>query len=174
MCRVSPEWDEASAIRCLWSRYVITSYSIHYTKLYENRCGAICPVPIRTCYRSCKHRSNLRCPPGCINRRPRITSYNVCYTKLLRFSRCFGGCFAFGGHRSGSSSGFGSCIGFALGNFSGHGRITSYNVCYTKLLRVPVCRHHHLLFRYAGGGLGKRSRNGLLSPCRTQPNTDIC
>ena len=47
----------------------------------------------------------------------RITSYNVCYTKLLRRSNCRKPC-----------------------NSSGHKphefcRITSYNVCYTKLLR---------------------------------------
>ena len=47
---------------------------------------------------------------------PRITSYNVCYTKLLR-----------------------SVLEINSGNyFSGKHRITSYNVCYTKLLRVKV------------------------------------
>ena len=44
---------------------VITSYSIHYTKLYESR---------------------WRCSGICMHLRPfRITSYNVCYTKLLRY-----------------------------------------------------------------------------------------
>ena len=47
--------------------YVITSYSIHYTKLYDHNqvYQPICP----------KHYGL----PG-----DRITSYNVCYTKLLR------------------------------------------------------------------------------------------
>ena len=42
----------------------------------------------------------------------RITSYNVCYTKLLRKN--------------------GACLAMVS---SAVGRITSYNVCYTKLLR---------------------------------------
>ena len=47
---------------------VITSYSIHYTKLYEVKVDPK-PSPIET--------SQTR--SAC-----RITSYNVCYTKLLR------------------------------------------------------------------------------------------
>ena len=51
---------------------VITSYSIHYTKLYERSYLLLCwgyfygsePTQKKSC---------------------RITSYNVCYTKLLRF-----------------------------------------------------------------------------------------
>ena len=69
----------------------------------------------------------------------RITSYNVCYTKLLRdlrlvLNRCFGLGFSFraGGrvmdlpHLS-IDSGRSITLEF---------RITSYNVCYTKLLRT--------------------------------------
>ena len=46
----------------------------------------------------------------------RITSYNVCYTKLLRV--------------------MGRTTFFVLK--SAQHRITSYNVCYTKLLRVSL------------------------------------
>ena len=48
---------------------VITSYSIHYTKLYD------------------EYNSGRNYPSGTSNRSvARITSYNVCYTKLLRKS----------------------------------------------------------------------------------------
>ena len=48
---------------------------------------------------------------------PRITSYNVCYTKLLRFILLLVSC------------------GAMAQSFMMNPRITSYNVCYTKLLR---------------------------------------
>ena len=79
---------------------VITSYSIHYTKLYENEmtaekliieaidiiggaaplnfdCGTLCD---RAC---CVGEGYMMVFPGEMNLL-RITSYNVCYTKLLR------------------------------------------------------------------------------------------
>ena len=66
----------------------------------------------------------------------RITSYNVCYTKLLRFdalalSRYLGGGMGGGG-------GGGDLAGNPRSDFPDTAewfRITSYNVCYTKLLR---------------------------------------
>ena len=88
---------------------VITSYSIHYTKLYD-------------IYGTSFEKEVAN----------RITSYNVCYTKLLRSgtstatlkipdtgqTRCY------------DSEGMEiNCRG------TGQDRITSYNVCYTKLLR---------------------------------------
>ena len=61
---------------------------------------------------------------------PRITSYNVCYTKLLRYE---------GNYNS-------PVLGYFEGDYTvpfdlclqWHLRITSYNVCYTKLLRLAV------------------------------------
>ena len=60
----------------LWKSDVITSYSIHYTKLYdsmlrETRQTARLQIRIDGMVRL----EELVC---------RITSYNVCYTKLLR------------------------------------------------------------------------------------------
>ena len=60
----------------------------------------------------------------------RITSYNVCYTKLLRVIQPH----VYPKLRAGCGTGVG------LGQFQerempGLTRITSYNVCYTKLLR---------------------------------------
>ena len=53
---------------------VITSYSIHYTKLYDD---------IFLFHRRCsERRERVQC--GCMADDLRITSYNVCYTKLLR------------------------------------------------------------------------------------------
>ena len=52
----------------------------------------------------------------------RITSYNVCYTKLLR--------------SSGTPYTWANLVQVQLKN-----RITSYNVCYTKLLRVLSRQH---------------------------------
>ena len=72
-------------------------------------------TPLRSC--SWRPLSATRCA-SC----NRITSYNVCYTKLLRYGRrCKRACTAPSLTRS-------------LHAY----RITSYNVCYTKLLRVPV------------------------------------
>ena len=65
---------------------VITSYSIHYTKLYEyflskpeRQNGLLVPIwelALAEGYDTTDALSVLR---------TRITSYNVCYTKLLRF-----------------------------------------------------------------------------------------
>ena len=54
---------------------VITSYSIHYTKLYESNLDLIISVGTAV--------DELAAGLG-INTWNRITSYNVCYTKLLR------------------------------------------------------------------------------------------
>ena len=62
---------------CSWrglaASNVITSYSIHYTMLYEHWPG--CRSQCCDCY--CRSRWLGS---------PRITSYNVCYTKLLRLA----------------------------------------------------------------------------------------
>ena len=81
----------------------------------------------------------------------RITSYNVCYTKLLRL-------FGVGPRYSGSPEEIGKHIdwpatpdkvlpGVTIGvakkkgtNSVNLARITSYNVCYTKLLRIHFYR----------------------------------
>ena len=84
--------------------------------------------------------------------RSRITSYNVCYTKLLRAESLLGD----GTDRRQRSVGdpdppffccfkidivvTGTLPGDQLQHFSGINRITSYNVCYTKLLRIAVSR----------------------------------
>ena len=59
---------------------VITSYSIHYTKLYEVDLtkvddDEICVINPKT---------NLLSAEAFVEEINRITSYNVCYTKLLR------------------------------------------------------------------------------------------
>ena len=54
----------------------------------------------------------------------RITSYNVCYTKLLRSRIC--------------CTNVGSCPTQIVGYRNAQHRITSYNVCYTKLLRMKL------------------------------------
>ena len=60
---------------------VITSYSIHYTKLYDI---FILP-PLLTAAMTAP--LLLRCLlAGGVGRGVRITSYNVCYTKLLRYN----------------------------------------------------------------------------------------
>ena len=71
---------------------VITSYSIHYTKLYEYWPGTgRIRIPgtglrIFSCFPHIPSRSETSsskpCVMGC-----RITSYNVCYTKLLRMGQ---------------------------------------------------------------------------------------
>ena len=72
----------------------------------------------------------------------RITSYNVCYTKLLRFGTVIGQTSSQEPHPVHFSSdkylGFFSIftLKFPMYPFTSFTRITSYNVCYTKLLRT--------------------------------------
>ena len=92
----------------------------------------------------------------------RITSYNVCYTKLLRVEVIGGlmagslALLADAAHMltdamdgtlarvSGKVSRFGAFLDSTIDRFEesvvflGLSRITSYNVCYTKLLRLKV------------------------------------
>ena len=67
---------------------VITSYSIHYTKLYEYHGKLGKSVPLNPFKDSATiHSQNLEriIQYNDLNDREyRITSYNVCYTKLLR------------------------------------------------------------------------------------------
>ena len=72
--------------------YVITSYSIHYTKLYDGRLhavlifvqkGVVRLVFVAVQLRFLTAKTNHLLQPG-TEERDRITSYNVCYTKLLR------------------------------------------------------------------------------------------
>ena len=73
----------------------------------------------------------------------RITSYNVCYTKLLRVFNTLTG-FKYIGEKMNQFDetgehtylfGYEESYGYLAGN-----RITSYNVCYTKLLRTRPLR----------------------------------
>ena len=57
---------------------VITSYSIHYTKLYDGTLAPRLPELVAALHREV--------PSGVGSTGSRITSYNVCYTKLLRSS----------------------------------------------------------------------------------------
>nr|WP_238995544.1 hypothetical protein [Streptomyces cyaneogriseus] len=113
----------ANSSQRIFSWGVITSYSIHYTKLYDRhrRCGAAAA---------------------------RITSYNVCYTKLLRGGRTPplrpDRRTAGAGHplRAGAERVITSYSIHYTKLYDRHrrcgaaaARITSYNVCYTKLLR---------------------------------------
>ena len=78
--------------------------------------------------------------------RRRITSYNVCYTKLLRAEvvgvlAFFGPSFRLGTERIEAElipmlQEAGGAISAGLGYLGD--RITSYNVCYTKLLRASA------------------------------------
>ena len=67
---------------------VITSYSIHYTKLYDNGIPRFLDVgQCNDAYSAIQLALALAEEFGCgVNELPlsRITSYNVCYTKLLR------------------------------------------------------------------------------------------
>ena len=58
-----------------WLHSVITSYSIHYTKLYENGKYYVYYT---------KRQTSVKPVGGVWTSGYRITSYNVCYTKLLR------------------------------------------------------------------------------------------
>ena len=104
--------------------HVITSYSIHYTKLYEslnidnvqltpgdNGLNISANFTKVSNYFSDKYgqhkvwvrfmlvQKQFEAPDGTVHRNvmvdmlPRITSYNVCYTKLLRRSFPFANCF---------------------------------------------------------------------------------
>ena len=80
----------------------------------------------------------------------RITSYNVCYTKLLRDPEQYQG-FAFGmGIERLAMLRYGvNDLRLFFDNdlrFLAH-RITSYNVCYTKLLRQPRKSRKYLFAR---------------------------
>ena len=74
----------------------------------------------------------------------RITSYNVCYTKLLRVgpgpfpSEVLGFRLDSVKEHGGQAGTDGDVLGNQI--FKEDGRITSYNVCYTKLLRLPFHR----------------------------------
>ena len=124
---------------------VITSYSIHYTKLYDEVLNnttednkeeleaildvdsVLKAIAINTVmgnydsYNGSKaHNYYLLYSDGKFSY-IRITSYNVCYTKLLR---------------SVSDCSVASVVGTVPMNSPRLSRITSYNVCYTKLLRI--------------------------------------
>ena len=143
--------------RWLKSTVVITSYSIHYTKLYDHEHAGVAP-----------RRGTVRVD--------RITSYNVCYTKLLRDEQ--GEQHQQQGHqveedhlvigvvadaeeaverlvarllgptgKLQAEQGRPGNVGDAVGADGQAGevvqqdaRITSYNVCYTKLLRNRTAR----------------------------------
>ena len=70
----------------------------------------------------------------------RITSYNVCYTKLLRENR--GNVYEFAHTLIDAGAdvvfGHGPHVPRAIEVYKGRFRITSYNVCYTKLLRFAA------------------------------------
>ena len=115
---------------------VITSYSIHYTKLYETNkileghwIYIIVEVKYMrsSFYRQRHENQNRNCQhnqprPISDEIRNRITSYNVCYTKLLR-------------RNSHQHSGHTTDYKWSQESKCPI-RITSYNVCYTKLLRT--------------------------------------
>ena len=70
---------------------VITSYSIHYTKLYENgSCNSNVIASLHKSHTSPVFLKNMTRDLSLLlsSTRPRITSYNVCYTKLLRVCLC--------------------------------------------------------------------------------------
>ena len=86
----------------------------------------------------------------------RITSYNVCYTKLLRRASIDGGLtitanngalsLMTSNNMDATATGDGASATSAEGTSVGVGvainvRITSYNVCYTKLLRIAHVAH---------------------------------
>ena len=102
---------------------VITSYSIHYTKLYDRSSNYRIRIP-----------SNAELEAlyaDMLKESLRITSYNVCYTKLLR-ERLL---------RYSQTDLLRSYSALVEKHFrelhkvTDYARITSYNVCYTKLLR---------------------------------------
>ena len=148
---------------------VITSYSIHYTKLYDRvfergaedrECGQFADehfvgdtVPVRvdavtdSLHRLHAEMEHHRALAEVANRR-RITSYNVCYTKLLRASFA-AEAIQFDATDNDALARIAPQPGPAGGRRCDvrsrtdgrHLRITSYNVCYTKLLRKPIMSH---------------------------------
>ena len=146
---------------------VITSYSIHYTKLYEwsiRRSNSYFRR-VLWCFNgdrcSCHYVWYLICLSNNYGSRyvdavrrgiNRITSYNVCYTKLLRSIKASqysskvavtssNASFTWSGHMNKSVK-ISDIPRIILNKPSGPNtnattgfRITSYNVCYTKLLR---------------------------------------
>ena len=71
---------------------VITSYSIHYTKLYDAVAAAAQPGIVDAFFVDHRFEDVVDAgnPSGIVmvafaHEKVRITSYNVCYTKLLRF-----------------------------------------------------------------------------------------
>ena len=66
----------------LTALHVITSYSIHYTKLYDRKLGK--PTDQRMAILRSQVTALLENGSVKTTLHRRITSYNVCYTKLLR------------------------------------------------------------------------------------------
>ena len=111
---------------------VITSYSIHYTKLYDfvfrsgiNESDVVgsgqFPFYVVSAYADKRFNQKSALQLGAD---VRITSYNVCYTKLLRITQ------------QGKPDPLPRPSGSMKGRRRNAHRITSYNVCYTKLLRI--------------------------------------
>ena len=137
-------------------RCVITSYSIHYTKLYEmdllTMIGFIILLGLVVNNAILLVDQTRRAEREGLDReaavRHRITSYNVCYTKLLRTASRVPRSDRSAGRRSSRrtiSTPFNSSPWMAAEtNSTGPARrpritrITSYNVCYTKLLRSTL------------------------------------
>ena len=66
--------------------YVITSYSIHYTKLYDDSRSYVVQKGDTIYFNGKRNFRIQNIYDGVSELLCRITSYNVCYTKLLRFS----------------------------------------------------------------------------------------
>ena len=137
------------------SACVITSYSIHYTKLYEfpSPDSTLNPPSFPLLYPDSSMLLTIF-PVVSDSVCCRITSYNVCYTKLLRLKELEST------NKQATKEqkailakykGWGGLANvFAYGNYNAKAelkkilteedRITSYNVCYTKLLRTPTFR----------------------------------
>ena len=69
--------------------FVITSYSIHYTKLYDGRVKSYETLVDRARREAILRMKEAARDQGAGMVINRITSYNVCYTKLLRVDRVF-------------------------------------------------------------------------------------
>ena len=125
-------------------------------------------------YNSSKRQASL-------NPLSRITSYNVCYTKLLRqFSYSWilvlrplsAGLLLPGDSLLLALAGTGVGAGALTAHRQAHAmsRITSYNVCYTTLLRVVTARRLRPHGSRPGGGVSARSA-GAQSPV---PPAGVC